>query len=163
MAINAHQRNLLTEESLKTAWTDTMTSVHMLNRVNEINMRDSKSALAVILERLEYESAQRKATSKNRLAYAKIPRTMKVDDYKLPSLRQRYIGPIKIVKYDVFVQRLERENPSRAINRQIVEACFWQSVEDAIKASGARGAAGSEVIKEAHAVLDGAKRYWASN
>ena len=72
MAIDAHQHNLLTEESLKTAWTDTMTSVHMLNRVNEINMRDSKSALAVILERLEYESAQRKATSKNRLALSLI-------------------------------------------------------------------------------------------
>ena len=67
---------------LKTAWTDTMTSVHMLKRTNEITMRDSKSALAVILERLEYEREQRQATSKNRLAYAKIPRTMKVDDYK---------------------------------------------------------------------------------
>jgi len=98
MVMNAHQRNLLNEESLKTAWTETITSVHMPNRVNEINMRNSKSGLAVILERLEYESAQRQARSSNPRAYPKVPSTMRVNDYKLPSLKQRYNGPIRDVK-----------------------------------------------------------------
>jgi len=157
MAMNAHQRNLLYEESLKTAWTETITSVHMPNRVNEINMRDSKSALSEILERLEHENA-RETTSANRLGQAKIPRTMNVNDYKLP--RQRHIGSIKSTKYDTFVERLERDNPAKNINREVVEACFWKSVEDALKASGTGGAAGGEVIRDAHAVLAGAKRYW---
>jgi hypothetical protein len=163
MTMNTQQHNLLTEDSLKTAWTETMTSTHFPERVNEMNMRVSKSALSAVLEKLEAESARRRAKSSNPRAYPKVPSTMRVNDYKLPSLRQQYNGPIRSVKYDVFVEQLERDNPAKIISRDVVEACFWRSVDDAIKTSGARGAAGSEIIKEAHTVLDGAKRYWASN
>ena len=163
LTMNTQQSNLLTEESLKTAWTDTMTSIHLPERVNEMNMRDSKSALAAVLEKLDWESARHQAKSSNPRAFPKVPSTLRVSDYKLPSLRQQYNGPIKDVKYDVFVDRVQRNNPSKPITRGVVEACFWRAVDDAIKTSRARGAAGCEIIKEARTVLDEAQRYWAEN
>ena len=163
MTMNTQQHNLLTEDSLKTAWTDTMTAIHLPERVNEMNMRDSKPALAAVLEKLDWESARRQAKSSNPRAFPKVPSTLRVSDYKLPSLREQYNGPIRDVKYDVFVERLERSDPSKPLGRDVVEACFWRAVDDAIKTSRARGAAGSEIIKEARTVLDEAQRYWAEN